>query len=309
MRVAVTGCAGFIGSHFSDMCIEKGWEVLGIDALLEGSNKNNIPDIEFLEERVEYLTPRDLQGVEEIYHFAALSNVDSSIKTPGEFMNNVTSTQNICEIARKLEIPIVAINTDEVYGTFDSSIPYTCRLTHSSKGFTEKAALSPRNPYAASKASADMVALSYFHTYKTDVRMTRCANNYGTRQVDKLIPTILKKAFDGHEVPVFKTPATRNWLYVKDHCRAIFTVMEKGKPGEIYNISSEEELSPQQVIEKFQPLFNNEIKIKLVEDRPGYDLCYRVDSSKIRELGWKSEQTLEGAREEIYEYYSLRHRR
>lgn len=302
MKICVTGAAGFIASHFTDMCVDRDWEVLGVDAMLEGSDSNNInPKIEFMEERCEYLSPRDLDKVETIVHCAAMSNVDTSIRTPGEFMSNVLATQNMCEIAKKLNIPIIIISTDELYNSFPP--PFGERISHSSKGYTELSLLRPSNPYSASKAASDLVALSYFHTYGTDVRITRCANNYGTRQKDKLIPTILEKAFKGEEIPVFKTPATRNWLYVLDHCSAVFTVMEEGSPGEIYNISSEEELSPQQVIEKFQPLFTAPLNIKLVEDRPGYDLCYRVDSSKIRELGWKPSTNLEGAREVIYAYY------
>jgi dTDP-glucose 4,6-dehydratase len=299
MLFLVTGNAGFIASNLVDYLINRGHNVIGIDALLEGSCVRNI-NSKILQWWTFPLHETKWQCIESSYlpdyiiHTAALSNVDTSIKSPQLFNWNYLATSNVLEWAREWKIPILYASTDEVYGTYK---PYV--EPWEENGFTEQSRLEPSNPYAASKAACDLLAISYHTTWGADVRITRCSNNFGIRQQDKLIPTILKKHFRGEKIPIFETPAMRDWLHVEDHCSAIMTVIEKGRPGEIYNISANAEKSPQEVVK----LFGLQDEMVLIPSRPGYDLRYFVNSDKIKSLGWKPARTLENSIDELTGWY------
>jgi dTDP-glucose 4,6-dehydratase len=290
MKILVTGMAGFIASHFADECLLRGHEVIGLDGFLEGSNINNCNEDIFLYKG--YVEDSDLvdhicrdNKFDVIVHFAALSNVDTSIKTPGAFDRNILATTSVCRAATEYNLRLVVVSTDEAYGSYIEG------WLGKDNGYTEDQILNPSSPYAASKAASDLMALSYFKTFNTDIRITRCSNNFGTRQVDKLIPTVIKKALADEKIPIFRTPALRDWLHVLDHCDAIFTVIEKGTPGEIYNISANDEHSPGDIAKLILRALNKpEDLIQLVEDRPGYDHRYFVNSTKLRNLGWKPER-------------------
>lgn len=286
-KLLITGGAGFIGSHLVDMALDKGYEVLAVDAMLEGSNQNNInPNCEFVYKRVEDLV---IAGFKEkpdaIINVAALSNVDTSITNPRAFESNVSSASNMAWLATQMDIPLVHVSTDEEYGPYYASRDISGRRSCTkSVGYKEYQILNPTSAYAASKAAGTLMALSYFKTFGADIRVSRGANTYGTRQQDKLIPTICRKVLSGEPVPIFKTPAKREWLHVLDHCSALLAILERGKAGEIYNVSSGEQRSPLEILKLLSPFAPYE----LVEDRKGYDLEYKIDSSKIRDtLGWK----------------------
>lgn len=276
MKLLITGTAGFVMSHVADYFQKQEHSVIGIDAFLEGSCWRNFPTS--LSRRVEDLKLEDVKWADYVIHGAALSNVDTSIKDPRAFESNISATANICWLATQLKKPVLVVSTDEVYGSYDYTGTYPPWV-----GFKEGRVLNPSSAYAASKAASDLVALSYFKTYGTDVRITRCSNNWGTRQQDKLIPTICKKMVEGKYIPIFKTPATRDWLHVEDHARAIACVMQRGQAGEVYNVSANNEKSPLDIVK----LLDQENWVRLVEDRPGYDLRYFCNSDKIRKLGWE----------------------
>jgi dTDP-glucose 4,6-dehydratase len=311
MEILVTGNAGFIGSHFVDVALKLGHKVVGVDGMLEGSCGSNLLDenrkakcdqifanVECLSIHTDILSKG--HNPELITHFSALSNVDTSIDDPELFDTNYLATSRICKIAKEFKIPLIIVSSDEVYGSYSTSSNSSYWSSELKElGFDEDQILNPSSVYSASKAASDLLALSYHKTYGLDVRITRCSNNFGTRQQDKLIPTIIKKGLAGEEITIFETPALRDWLHVYDHCSAIFTVIEKGKAGEVYNVSANAEKSPQEVVELFG--FSNLIKI--VKDRPGYDLRYFVNSSKLRNLGWKPEYTLEESVPELLEWY------
>lgn len=296
----ITGAAGFIGSHLVDMALDKGYEVTAVDAMLEGSNKNNLninSERWFLP--VEELGKGALTGVDGVINCAALSNVDTSIRDPRAFESNVTSASNIAFLAMKKGIPLVHVSTDEEYGPYrwwtDNG-----RLDNDVRGYQECQNLDPTSAYAASKAAGTLMALSYFKTFGADIRVSRGANTYGTRQQDKLIPTICKKVLACEGVPIFKTPAKREWLHVLDHCSALFAILERGKAGEIYNVSSGEQRSPLEILKLLSPLAPYE----LVEDRKGYDLEYKIDSSKIRDtLGWEPQYKVDEHVPPLLEWY------
>lgn len=287
-RLLVTGSAGFIFSHFVDIALAKGYEVYSVDALLEGSNRKNLRnagDVPFKQIRIENLTKYHLQDwhIQAVINGGAMSNVDSSIKTPRAFESNVTSASNIAWIATQLEIPLVHVSTDEEYG------PYSWYNEHTTSkdkfgSYDEKQPLDPTSAYAASKAAGTLVALSYYKTYGSDIRVSRGANTYGTRQVDKLIPTICKKVLANEPIPIFRTPALREWLHVVDHCEALLAILERGMAGEVYNVGSGQQRSPQDIARLIAP----DHPIELIEDRKGYDTKYSLNSNKItNELDWE----------------------
>lgn len=301
MKILLTGIAGFIGSTMADILEEMDHEVIGVDAMIEGSSFKNLkinwPRRSFWKTRVEDITLKGLEDnlyeVNAIIHMAALSNNDTAIKNPRSFEANIAATSNICKIATDLRVPIVCIGTDEEYGPFDIEEVDV-------RGWLETSRLNPTSMYAASKASSTLCALSYFKTYGTDVRVTRGANTYGIRQQDKLIPTILKKQFLGEKIPIFKTPASRCWIHVRDHCEAVLTVLKRGAAGEIYNISGDEHYSPLEVAK----MFVSEEDIEIVPDRMGYDPRYYCNDSKIRTLGWKPGFNLKDSVSSLESWYS-----
>ncbi|CAL9350670.1 dTDP-glucose 4,6-dehydratase [Streptomyces sp. enrichment culture] len=296
MRILVTGGAGFIGSHFVRSLLASGAEretaptaVTVLDALTYAGNRANLrpvrsdPRLRFVRGDIldADLVNTLVAGHDAVVHFAAESHVDRSITAGGVFVStNVLGTQVLLDAAlrRPSPIPFVHISTDEVYG----SIPVG--------SWTEEQPLAPSSPYAASKAAADLLALSYHRTHGLDVRVTRCSNNYGPYQFrEKLIPRFITRLLDGRSVPLYGDGShVRDWLHVEDHCRAVRLVLERGRAGEVYNIGGGVALSNRQLTERLLDACGADwSSVEHVADRKGHDARYSVDWSKIRrELGY-----------------------
>lgn len=308
MKVLVTGGLGFIGSNFIRYVLDKysDVEVINVDALKYGSNPNNLKDVEndggytFVKGDIsDYeLISKLVKDVDAVINFAAESHVDRSIANPYSFLqSNVIGVFTILEALRKNNpgAILVHIGTDEVYGDIIKG------------SFKEEDRLRPSSPYSASKAAADMFVLAYVRTYGLHAMITRCTNNYGPYQFpEKLIPKTIIRASMNLKIPIYGTGKNvRDWIYVLDHCEAIDLVMQKGEKGEVYNISSGEEKTNLEVVTEILKIVGkDESLIEFVEDRPGHDLRYSLDSSKIREeLGWKPKHSFkEGIRETVNWY-------
>jgi len=222
--------------------------------------------------------------------------VDRSIESSAEFVKtNVLGTENLLAHALMLKTKVfIQISTDEVYGSIDNG------------SWKEDSPLKPNSPYSASKAAADLLAISYYKTHGLDIRITRCCNNYGPRQLpEKLIPSFITKLMKNEKVPLYGDGRNiREWIHVDDHCRAIDLVVEEGKPGEVYNIGSGFELENLELANLLLKVFNLESSfIRKVEDRKGHDFRYSVDSLKIQNLGYKSKQEFEKGLLETIDWY------
>ncbi|WP_409366433.1 dTDP-glucose 4,6-dehydratase [Metallosphaera sp. D4-4] len=280
-KVLVTGGYGFIGSNFVRM-IANQVDVVVVDNFSVGSNRANLRDVPVKTVELDIRDPRILDLIRDerpdfIFNFAAESHVDRSIVDPLSFVStNVLGTANLLEGARRYDVTFIQIGTDEEYGEIFSG------------SFRETDPLNPSSPYSASKAGATLLAMAYARTYHLDVRVTRSANNYGPYQYpEKLIPKTVIRALHNLPVPVYGTGKNvRDWIYVQDNCEAILTVAEKGKPG-IYNVSAGEEKTNLEVVTTILEMLGKPNLIKFVEDRPGHDFRYSVDSTKLRELGWR----------------------
>ncbi|MDI3281118.1 MAG: dTDP-glucose 4,6-dehydratase, partial [Bacillota bacterium] len=243
------------------------------------------------------------EGVDVIVNFAAESHVDRSIEEPGVFIRtNVAGTQVLLDAARRYGVPLfVQISTDEVYGSLGPA-----------GAFTEETPLAPNSPYSASKAGADLLVRAYHHTYGLPAIITRCSNNYGPYQFpEKLIPLMITNALADEPLPVYGDGLhVRDWLYVEDHCRALDLVLEKGRPGEVYNIGGAGERTNLEVVRAILRLLGKpESLIRFVKDRPGHDRRYAMDASKIRrELGWAPRYSFEEGLRRTVQWY-LEHRR
>lgn len=294
-RILVTGGAGFIGSWIIRTLLNE-WpdcHVMNLDALTYAGNLENLSDIEnnpryeFIhgDIRDEVLLERLMSQADACIHSAAHTHVDRSIDDPAIFTEtNVLGTQRVLEAARKAGIQkFVLVSTDEVYGSLDLD---------SDDLFTEKTPIDPSNPYSASKAGADLLALSYVNTFNFPLCITRCGNNYGPNQYpEKLIPFFLLKIQKGEKVPVYGDGLNvRDWIFVEDHARAVMTVLEKGHPGEVYNISAGQQLNNRFVTKELLAAFSktdSDENLEFVSDRPAHDRRYALDSSKLRtQLGW-----------------------
>lgn len=306
MRLLVTGGLGFIGSNFIRMCLCKGYEIVNLDNLSYGSNLANLKDLDG-DPRYEFVrgdicdpgAVLPLLGhVDAVVNFAAETHVDRSISDPLSFYRtNVGGVVNLLECIRKSgrKIRFLQIGTDESYGDIlDGS-------------FSEKDRLSPSSPYSASKASADLFALAYRRTYGIDVVITRCTNNFGPYQFpEKLIPKTIVRAMKGLKVPIYGSGKhIRDWIYVEDHCEAIIAVLERSEPGSIYNVSSRNELDNLSIVKKVLDILGlDENLIQYVEDRPGHDIRYSLDSTKIRkELRWLPRHGFEEALKKTVDWY------
>ena len=328
--ILVTGCAGFIGSNFVPYFLEKYPEhqLVNLDLLTYAGNLDNLKEIETNERYtfvhgdicdralVEQLfNQHDIRGV---IHFAAESHVDNSIKNPGVFVQtNVNGTFTLIDVAYKswMEKPFVFksgykdcrfhhISTDEVYGTLGET-----------GLFTEETAYAPNSPYSASKAGSDMIVRSYYHTYGMNTVITNCSNNYGPKQHnEKLIPTIIRKAISGENIPIYGDGKNiRDWLYVLDHCKGIDLVYHAGKVGEVYNIGGRNERNNNyiadkvcEILDELRPKAQGSYKEQLsfVEDRAGHDKRYAIDATKIEtELGWKADESFESGIVKTIEWY------
>jgi len=293
-RILVTGGCGFIGSNFVRHILAQGKcdKIINLDLLTYAGNLENLAGIED-DPRYEFvrgdicdfaLAAKLMKNADAIVNFAAESHVDRSILDSGEFIRtNITGTQTLLDAARKAEIErFVQISTDEVYGSLGAE---GC--------FTEETPLAPNSPYSASKASADMLVRSYHHTYGLPAIITRSSNNYGPYQFpEKLIPLFITNLLADKPVPIYgKGLNVRDWVFVEDHYSAIACVLEKGRPGEVYNIGAGNEQSNIEITRLLlAELGKDESLIEYVRDRPGHDLRYAIDSSKIQsELGWAPE--------------------
>lgn len=305
MKLFVTGGAGFIGSNYVRYVLANTEdEVTVYDALTYAGNLSTLRDVDddprFRFVKGNICDPGDLeeamQAHDAVVNFAAETHVDRSIVGPDDFvLNNCFGTNVVMDTARRLEIPrVIHIGTDEVYG----SIEYG-----SSR---ETDALEPRSPYSASKAAADLIALSYHHTYGLPVIVTRCTNNFGPYQYpEKIIPLFTTNLIDGQPVPLYGDGLNqRDWLYVEDHCVGLHLLLARGQVGEIYNIGAGNETPNRVLVDKLLALFGvGEELVTYVADRPGHDRRYSVDITKIAELGWRKRHSLDQALEETVAWY------
>jgi dTDP-glucose 4,6-dehydratase len=290
-NVLVTGGAGFIGSNYvrHALAAHPDWRVTTLDKLTYAGRLENLktvmehPRHEFVKGDVAdpALAGPLVADADLVVHFAAETHVDRSILNAGEFITtDVFGTFVLLEAAREAKrlTRFVQISTDEVYG----SVP------EGSSRETDE--LKPRNPYSASKAGADRLAYSYWATYEVPVVITRASNNYGPNQFpEKVIPLFITNAMDDRPLPLYGDGLNeRDWLHVSDHCRAIDTVIESGKPGEVYNIGGGSEVKNADLTRQILALLGKpESLIRHVQDRPGHDRRYSLDTSKLKSLGWK----------------------
>jgi len=308
MRLLVTGGLGFIGSNFCRYMLTKhaDLELINVDKVGIGANPANLSDFEndgrytFVKGDIcnPQLVKREIHQVEAVVNIAAETHVDRSIADPYAFLqNNTLGAFTVLETVRKHnpKARVVQVSTDEVYGqALEGS-------------FTEKDPVVPSNPYSASKASADMFALSYHTTYGLNVCITRCTNNFGPYQLpEKLIPKTIIRALKDYPIPIYGSGKNiRDWIYVQDHCEAIEAVMDRGKAGEVYNVSAGNEISNVDIAKNILSLLKKpESLIAFVEDRPGHDQRYSLDSTKTRStLGWKPKFSFAEAFESTVRWY------
>jgi dTDP-glucose 4,6-dehydratase len=320
VKILVTGGAGFIGSNFLNVFVAEHpeHEFLNVDSLTYAANLDNLTSIQdaknYAFSRVDLADAEATTdcvrtfGPDVVVHFAAESHVDRSIAGPAAFVRaNVVGTFNLLDAVRGLSRPSVLfqhVSTDEVYGSLGDD-----------GFFTETTPYDPSSPYSASKAASDHLVRAYHKTYGLRARVTNCSNNYGPYQFpEKLIPLMIANARDKKPLPVYgKGLNVRDWLYVEDHCRAIWTVLERGKDGETYNIGGNNEVKNIDLVHQLCDVVAAETGespellrglIKYVADRPGHDHRYAIDASKIRrECGWEPQQTLETGLRETVRWY------
>ena len=312
MKLAITGGAGFIGSHFVRYILANpDYSVLNLDKLTYSGILDNLKDLKanlhHSFARVDICDRRRLhelfsQGVDAVVHFAAETHVDRSILESLKFVKtNVLGTQCLLEAAKQAKVArFVHVSTDEVYGSAQQG-----------EKFTEDSPLTPNSPYAASKASADLIVRAYFRTYGLPVITTRCSNNYGPFQFpEKFIPLIISRAMNDQSIPVYGDGLqVRDWIYVDDHCAALDAALHRGREGETYNIGASNERSNLEIARLIlQILRKPELLLTFVQDRPGHDRRYAVDSSKLqKELCWVPQTCFETGLSRTIEWY-LTHR-
>jgi dTDP-glucose 4,6-dehydratase len=294
MKIAVTGAAGFIGSYLVDRLLKDNHTVLGIDSLTYASSfdanlhdARSNPRFSFLGLSIESNEcTHFLQDwkPDVIFNLAAESHVDNSINDPRPFLkSNVEGTLNLLEYVKKSGCRFFQISTDEVYGHLNIGGPK----------FTEGTRLSPRSPYASSKASADLFVKSYIETYGIRAIITRCSNNFGYRQhSEKFIPTVVNACKENREIPVYGNGTNiRDWIWVEDHVSALVFLLNHGTYGEVYNVGANNEWSNVDLVKEIINLIPGDHAIKFVNDRPGHDFRYAIDNSKMKMLGWEPQCT------------------
>jgi dTDP-glucose 4,6-dehydratase len=302
MRVLVTGGCGFIGSHFVKRVVAAGDDVVVLDKLTYSGNLANLDGVEHTFVHGDIADPVAVTGAGEgcdaVVNFAAETHVDRSILAAGEFIRtDVVGTHVLLEWAREAGVPLVQVSTDEVYGDIPEGVTAT-----------DEAPLRPSSPYAASKAGGDLQVLAYVRTFGADARITRGANTYGSFQYpEKLIPLFVTNALEGEPLPVYGDGRQRReWLHVDDHCAAVELVLREGEAGGIYNIGGEEKenLDVTRLILELTEV--DPSLVRHVEDRPGHDRRYSVDSSRIEALGWKPRRSFEEGIAETVGWYRER---
>ncbi|MGH2981605.1 MAG: dTDP-glucose 4,6-dehydratase [Solirubrobacterales bacterium] len=302
MRLLVAGGAGFIGSAFvrRRVATRPGDSVRVLDKLTYAGRRENLEGTEGVELVVADICDRDavreaVDGCEAIVNFAAESHVDRSIHSPGEFIEtDVFGTFVLLEAARDAGIRHLQISTDEVYGSIEEG------------SFTEVSPLDPSSPYSASKAGGDLIVSAFHHTYESESLIIRASNNYGPRQhPEKLIPLTILNCLAGDPVPVYGDGGqVRNWLFVEDFASAIDIVLERGVPGEAYNVGGPDELPNIEVVRRVLELTGrDESLIEHVADRLGHDRRYSLASDKLEGLGWKAEVPFEQGIERTVDWY------
>jgi len=310
MKYLVTGGAGFIGSHFVKYLLKNkaNASVVNLDLLTYAGNLETLAEVEknpkyrFVKgdiadkELVENLMKEEKPDI--VVNFAAESHVDRSITGPEIFVKtNVLGTQVLLHAAKENGVAkYLQISTDEVYGSLGEE-----------GYFTEESMIKPNSPYSASKAGADHIVMSYFETYGYPVNITRCSNNYGPFHFpEKLIPLCVTNLMEGKKLPIYGDGLyIRDWLYVEDHCSAISTVIDEGKPGEVYNVGGNNEKTNLEIARILLDAFGkDESSLEYVTDRLGHDRRYAIDATKIKnELGWEPAHNLEGGLKETIEWY------
>ncbi len=302
MKLLVCGAAGFIGSTFVELRVrEHGDAVTVLDALTYAGRRENLrevePDIRFVHGAIEDPgAVADAVGdAEAIVNFAAETHVDRSIADPFAFsVTNGQGTHVLLEAARERGLRYVQVSTDEVYGSIETG------------SFTEESPLRPSSPYSATKTGADLLVLSYFHTYGLETLVCRGSNNYGPRQYpEKLIPLMVLNALAGDHLPVYGDGRNvRNWLFVEDFGRGIGHVLEHGHPGEVYNCGGPDECENLEVVKRILQLTGgDESLIDYVTDRPGHDRRYSLSSDKLAELGWRARTGFEEGLARTVDWY------
>ena len=333
-HILLTGTAGFIGSNFVPYFLKKypEYTLINLDLLTYAGNLENLsecnsnPRYKFIKgnicnrELVEFIFQE--YNIEGVIHFAAESHVDNSIKNPGIFIEtNVNGTFTLIDVAQKYwmikpfnykeeykECRFHHISTDEVYGTLNET-----------DLFTEETPYAPNSPYSASKASSDMIVRSYQETYGLNTVITNCSNNYGPKQHDeKLIPTIIRKALAGENIPIYGDGKNiRDWLYVLDHCKGIDLVYHTGKVANVYNIGGRNERTNLQIVDAITSILDEKVPpkekigkksykelITFVEDRAGHDRRYAIDATKLEtELAWKADENFDTGIEKTIAWY------
>ena len=306
MKLLVTGGLGFIGSNFILKLLNENTDVkiLNVDAELDGSNtknlqnlknshnyefvKGNIANKKFMEEQIE--------KCDAVVNFAAESFVDRSISDANPFLvSNIRGAFTILDITTKQKKRMIQVSTDEVFGSLSEGTA------------SEESKFNPSSPYAATKAAAELIINSYSVTYGSDVIITRCTNNYGPRQfAEKLIPKTIILANQNKKIPIYGNGSNiRDWIYVDDHCDAVSLALFKGKEGQSYNISANNEIDNVTIVKRILGVMNkSEDLIEFVEDRPGHDFRYSMDSKKITsELGWKTKLSFDKGLEKTIQWY------
>jgi dTDP-glucose 4,6-dehydratase len=299
MKLLVCGGAGFIGSAFVRVRLAAGDEVVVLDKLTYAGRRENLQDleIEFVHGAIEDpdAVARAIDGCEAVVNFAAETHVDRSIAEPDAFVRtHAQGTYVLLEAVRERSVRYVQVSTDEVYGSIEEG------------SFTESSPLAPSSPYSATKAGADLLVSSYFHTYGTEALICRGSNNYGPYQYpEKLVPLMILNALHGDRLPVYGDGMqVRNWLFVEDFARGIGHVLEHGEPGEAYNVGGPDECPNLEVVQRIIELTGaGEELIEHVTDRPGHDRRYSLSSDKLAALGWQAQVRFADGLEQTVNWY------
>jgi len=304
VNVLITGCAGFIGSHFVDEVLNKNNNVVGIDSLTYAGKLANMSSFQ---DRISFHeidiceTDRILNividsDIEWIVNFAAETHVDNSIESCDEFIRtNILGVKSLLDVCRKSDCNLMQISTDEVYGTISSG------------SFSEEDRLNPRNPYSASKASAEHLVNAYHVTYDVDFKIVRMSNNFGPRQdSEKFLPTIIRKLNKGEKIPVYGDGSNiRDWLYVKDACNIVYKILTDCEMNSAYNVTHRNEMTNLELVRNVTDLMSAifEESVEFVIDRPGHDFRYSIENKKILELEINSPSDFKECLSRTVEFY------